>query len=296
MFDELPTHNEVKSSEGQQVPLNIEVDQIDRDVEAKRRAHNHNMTVLAVCLITFFGLLYCIAVETNILSTVVIKLQTTLKEYYKNEPATVLIIILVILVISYILVLPTHTIINILTSLIIGDIVSSFVILTIYSLIAATAIFLLCRYCLRDYLLGLFKDNIFFSILLEESKEAPYKTAFLTRIIFISAGLKEYILALIGNPYPSFIISGLFVHGFFVLEAVLIAQGITNIQEFLDSKKTWAQKSFIEKLSFVMVLVLIVVTVVIMGVIGYYATKKVKERQNEDIKRQNGDKIMEDNA
>ena len=296
MFDEIQSQTNVKSAEGQQIPLNIEIDMIEQDVEAAKRSHSHNMTVLIITIVTVFGLLYCVAVETNFLSRVVVYLQVTLKSYYKHEPGTVLGIILVLLIVGYVFLLPLHTIINILSCLIIDNIAVSIVILTIYSLIAATVIFLLCKYVLRDFLLRMFSDNIFYSILLEESREGPYRTAFLTRFIFITAGLKEYILALIDNPYSSFIISGFFVHGFYVLEAVLIAQGISNIQEFLESKKTWAEKSGIEKFSFIMVLVLIVFTIVLMSVIGYYATKKVKERQKQDNELEGGDRIMEDNA
>jgi len=71
-------------------------------------------------------------------------------------------------------------------------------------------------------------------VLLEESNANPWRTAFITRLIFISAGLKDYILAVIGNPFCSFIVSSFFLHTFFTLESVLIATELQEIDSFLE--------------------------------------------------------------
>lgn len=51
--------------------------------------------------------------------------------------------------------------------------------------------------------------------------------------------MKDYILALINNPFIPYIFSATFLHGFFCLESVLIAREFKEIEEFMTNTKGW---------------------------------------------------------
>lgn len=225
-------------------------------------------------------MIYCFTMESHIISSVFHKLHGYLDDMYEKNSFVVLAIILVLIIVNYLLLLPTQTMINIVSTFIINDPIKSWVILTVFSVIAATIVFLFCKYCFKDYLTNKFMGNTLYDILEEESKISPYKTAFLTRIILIPAGVKEYILTLTGNPYHSFIISGFFVHGFYVLEAVLIAQGVSDIHEYMTQKKSWSDKSTFEKFSFFVIASSVLFTIGILAIVGFWATKRVQAKKD----------------
>ena len=77
-------------------------------------------------------------------------------------------------------------------------------------------------------------------MILEENKKHPWLTAFFTRLIFISAGLKDYILAIILNPFPCFVISAFVLHAFYTAEAVLIASQFKELKSYLNDSKEWS--------------------------------------------------------
>lgn len=75
---------------------------------------------------------------------------------------------------------------------------------------------------------------------MRESLVHPWKTAFITRLIFLPAGLKDYILSLINNPFKSYTVSAVVLHGFFTFESVLIGLEFNEIEKFLEEKKSWS--------------------------------------------------------
>lgn len=103
---------------------------------------------------------------------------------------------------------------------------------------------------------------------MEENKSHPWMTAFFTRVIFISAGLKDYILSLISNPFSSYFVSALFLHSFYIGEAVLIAEEFSQIENYINDNKSWSQKSQMEKISMISMLVFIILTFAIITLVG----------------------------
>ena len=206
---------------------------------------------------------------------------TELSEYYNtNRPATLLIICL-LQTISYILLLPIHTVLNILSAIIIKNFFFSWAILTLFSLVASTAVYTVCKQGYYNFILNRIKNNQFYEVLKKESTENPYKTAYLARLVMLPAGMQEYLLAMIGNPYSSFISSAFFVHGIHILETVLIAQGFDNMKEFLTDRRSWIRKSVSEKISFFMVFGFIIITIGIMVITAIWATRKINKKKKE---------------
>lgn len=288
MFDDVENNGESQTFEFKD-SKNLITDDDDTKLPLSHTYQKRNKYVMLILsFIVSVFLLYFISIETKVIGQAFHQLHGYLEEMYADNCIAVLGIILALLIVNYLLVLPTQTFINVISTFIINDPAKSFLILVFFSMIAATTVFLLCKYCFKDYLTKKFMGNALYDILAEESKIAPYKTAFMTRIILIPAGVKEYILSLTGNPYDSFAISGLFVHSFYVLEAVLIAQGVNDIHEYMTQKKSWSEKTTFEKASFFVIFSSVVFTIVILVVVGYWATKRVQAKK--EIMKIIGDK------
>ena len=253
-------------------------DEVPVPLSIKKTKRNRYIAI-TISLTTIVLMIYTAAAKMHIALNYVHDLHTYLQDIYKENSLLVLGIILLILIINYICILPTQTLINIVAAFIIGDGFTSWAILVIFSSISGSIVYLICRFFLKDFLTKKFQGNILYDILQEESQSSPYKIAFMTRIIHIPAGIKEYILSLSGNPFPSFFISGLCIHGFFCLEAVLIAQGVSNVHEYMTQKKNWSDKTTFEKLSFLVVVASIILTILILIAVSYWANRKIKARK-----------------
>lgn len=188
------------------------------------------------------------------------------------------------MLLALILCLPAHMIICIMTALIIKNVWISFIFLIFLSIISSLIIYLIANIFFKEYIYKKISKNEYFLVLMAEGKNHPWRIAFITRIIFISAGLKDYILAVIDNPFPSFIISAISLHIFFTLESILIAKEISSLDNFLLNERNWYQISIYEKISFILVFLFIIITIILVIYIGLKIQKKLQFlRENQNI-------------
>ena len=133
-----------------------------------------------------------------------------------------------------------------------------------------------------------FSKNPFLEIVKTKNKSNPYKISFLTRFLFIAAGLKDYILALIDNPFTSYMVTALCAHTFFIMEVLLVHKEINEISSFAEHKSIpWKEKTISQKISSLFFAFLLVFTISVMVYLGVEARRlmqKEKERQNEKVK------------
>lgn len=283
MFDDIENKDGIQTFEFNDNKNLLDDDEAVKEANLIQHDNKNKYLVLTVSLTSIGLLIYCAMVETHTLNKALNSLHNYLREMYKENSLAVLLILLGLLIINYIFLLPIQTVINIIAAFIIESSFKCWLILTIFSCISGTIVYLICQFCLKNFLTKIFKGNALYDVLSEESKKSPYKTAFMTRIILIPAGVKEYLLSLIDNPYPSFIISAFFIHGFWVLEAVLIAKGARNINDYMNKKKSWSEKTTSEKMSFFAIIGSLVLTVFILLIVGYWATKRIQARKEAQI-------------
>ena len=131
-------------------------------------------------------------------------------------------------------------------------------------------------------------DNPFFNALKTHSEKKPWKTAFLARFLFISVGLKDYVLALIHNPIRSYVASACVAHAVFALEVGMIQKEIHDFSDYVNGpQKSWDQLSLVEKISSVFIWILIVFTIGLSVYLGFKARSILKEkRANEERKEE----------
>lgn len=70
----------------------------------------------------------------------------------------------------------------------------------------------------------------------------------------------------------------------------MIAKEFQELENYLNDKKSWSQKSTLEKASFISIFVFIAITIVLVFWIGMNIQNKLKERET---LRQNGIEITE---
>lgn len=268
-----------KKNDEDSINLNLEKEP-EKTIKGNPKCKS-NKIVKFIIIIACIIIIYIILLKTGVIKMIFIDLEKYLENLYKKHSILVILIIFLLLTLVSIFSLPSHMIITILTALIIKNSVISFFCITIISVIDSCIIFLIVKCFLHDYLLGEYHDNIYVKIFKIESKKNPFRVAFLCRIIFVASGFKDYILALIDNPFGSFITSAIFIHSFFVFLFVLIAAKITEMKTFFEDKNNWEQKPLVDKIEFVVVFVLIVFTFIFTVFVGWWVSKKLKEK-NQD--------------
>ena len=215
------------------------------------------------------------------------KFQSYFQDLYSSNKFLGMSLIFIIMNLIIILMLPSHTIFSIFTTIVIGDFFPSFFILLLSSLTGSLIVYFIVNWKLRNYFFDKFKKNFLFQILSKESKFTPYKTAFLTRILFVPAGFKDYFLSVLDNPLKSFFISSFLLNSFFTAEAVSIGLGFTEIEKFFQDHKSWDEKSPLDKFFLIVIAFFVILTFFIVFVLGYKLTKRYNTIKNEEIEIEN---------
>ena len=230
--------------------------------------------------------IYFIFIESGILGHVLIMIYNKFEELYLTHPKLTCLAILFIMILNLALLLPLQSIMVFIVCALFQNYYLSFIFCLVGNTCGSCFVFILSFTKVKPFLLKHIKTNVLYRVLCKYSVKYPWKTAFLTRFLFISEGIKEYLLALIGNPFKSFIITKILVHSLFVLEMCFIHMEIKEIQSFINrSSMPWSQRSFMEKFSTFMIVFLILFTVLFMGFIGYQASQILKiEKEKEDQK------------
>jgi len=265
-------------------------DKLFKDKAVTPRTSSYNWArciIIGVVVILAAVAFYFFFYRNGLFNRAIINLQTGLRGMYRDKPALFMLVVYLIMNGIIAACLGFHTLFCILTASIIQNFWISFPMLLFSSVSGDFLAYLISTFTCKSWLMSKFSSNDLYNVLAEESTKEPYKTAFLTRFIFMPAGVKNYILSLIQNPLPSYFLSGLTLHSFYVAESCLIAKEISEISSIVGKKKGWDEKSAVEKFSFIVVLLLIVFTVVFIVFVGIWATRKIKEkRQSRELEMQ----------
>ena len=231
-------------------------------------------------------ILYFLLVQTGLLRKASIFIFEKLHALYLVNPISTYLLLYVIQILSLMLLLPFHTIMTFIIYSIFNNIWISFFHILISSVSGSLVIYLISSSGLKPWIESKFEENEVYNILKKYSQEKPWKTAFLTRFLFIAAGVKDYTLSLIQNPLWSYTVSAAVVHSCFIFEVGLIHTEIKQISGFFDSNtKSWGDRSVTQKISSMFMILLIVFTIGVMVYLGFHASKlfKKEKRKPEEI-------------
>ena len=162
-------------------------------------------------------------IKTGVLNAFFLKTELFLKEMKEKNIYLVYLIIACVLICSLVFILPAHMIICLIASMILKNYWYTYLFLVLVTVAGSAFIYLITKCCLKGCIEKRVQKSEYYQVIKEESQSNPWRTAFLTRMIFIGAGMKDYILAVIENPFPSYLASSFVLNGFFTIESVLIA-------------------------------------------------------------------------
>jgi hypothetical protein len=293
-----PTSNSTFSQntklKGKKVKINPESSQAEEMVLLIKRQRQQQGSfsyiklgiIILICLVlgTVF---YFVFLKTGIFKKACLYFYDVLMKLYEEHPYMTFFVIWIIEVLSLMLLLPFYSILTFIVCSIFKNFLLSYLYCLFCSVCGSTIIYFLCSTKFKPYLIKRFNKNVLFGVLREYSKQKPWKTAFLTRFLFIAAGVKEYILALIDNPYWPFIGSACCLHTMWILEVCFIHMEIGEISSFMDRGSTpWAKRSLTEKIYTIFGFVIIGFTVIFMCYLGVKAKTIVqKQKEKEEIER-----------
>lgn len=242
------------------------------------------LALIAICILS-------IVLLTFIKNRAVIKhvwnqTENKLNEMYQEKPWAVF--LTVFFVINFIIIMNVgfQSTLSILFCLIIQNYWYSFAILFFANSTADIVVYFTVDYLVCPCLLTMIKKNQIFKLIQRESKNKPFKAAFLTRFLFISTGLKNLILALIGISAQSYFFSA-FVANFIFINLICIVSSEINDFRDMDKNNSWDQKSSIQKGLFFFTIMMIVFTIVVMIFLGLWARKNLKNQTEEKEIRYN---------
>ena len=284
-----PAHNDTKLKAPKKKKL-IESSETSQAEEMvllikRQRQQRSSFSYLKCAIITLIvlilvGIFYFMLIKTGFFKASCLYVYNILMDLYKKYPKTTFFVIWLIEVVNLVLMLPLYSILTFIVCSIFENFFISYFYCLFCSLCGSGVVYFISQTKLKPCLLKRFDTNLLFTVLRKYSREKPWKTAFLTRFLFIAAGLKEYVLALIDNPFLAFIGSACCLHTMWILEVCFIHMEIGEISSFMDRGSTpWSKRSLTEKIYTIVVFVIIVFTVVFMGFLGYKAKQILKEEK-----------------
>ncbi len=245
----------------------------------KNTWNDHSWKIIIGAIVVV--ILYFLLIRSGVFVHLIMALNSKLNSLYDTHPFFVICVLFVLMVSVVCFCYFSHAAMCILVASILKNFWLSVFFLLISSVAGSAVIFYVSHLICRNWILRKLEKNDFFQVLQEESHTAPYKTAFLARLLFIPAGMKDYILTVIDNPAGSFFVSSAAVHLFYIIESCLVAEQFKEIRDMFGEGKSWDQKSAIEKFSFIMVMFVLVFTIVFIIVLGKWATQRIKDKKRQ---------------
>lgn len=242
------------------------------------------LSVIAVFLVA----LYFHSIYPNFFTNSFNCLYKFLNNLNSDHPYTVMLIMAVILIINLFLILPFTFPIYIIICFVIDDMMTSFFFIFSIKMIISISIYGLTHLLIYDYVEKKFSKNKVFKLIKTENEHSPWKIGFLTRLMAIPVGLKDYVLSLLGRSFDIYIVCS-FVEGIFsIFQVVLIASDIKEINDFLQNKDHLHKQSLMSKIFSFIQIIMVAVSVGVFMVISWKVNEKIKiEEQNEsDIELQ----------
>lgn len=259
----------------------VSIIDIKQPIQAPLRNSNQRRNIAIVLILLIFFVLYQKVLKTYHFNTLFIAFEDWLRDLNQRSPTLVYIVISACINLVLICCIGTHSLVCVIAALVLERPLVTFSVLLGASVFGDLAVYLITKRLLRNTILNKFKDSDLFLVLLEESKNEPFKTAFLTRLLFIPAGIKNYILATIDNSAISYFTSGIVMHSFYVMESILIAKELSEVEQLLTHSQNWSDKTAMQKASFIIVLCFILFTFSFVIAVGIWAKRKVSRRQTE---------------
>lgn len=198
---------------------------------------------------------------------------------FDDHPLIVLGFFQVLFVTAHFFLLPIHSLLCIALTVIVQDFWLGLGFCLVFSLLASSLQYLVVRKLIYDRIWHRYRTNELVKLLLDESAKHPFRVALMARMLAVPVGLKDYILALVHTPFPAYIGSALVSSLIFLTSAVSIGVSLENLDQLLEQKKPWAQKSFAEKSSVVLFFVVFLFTSSAVLLITVWTRKKLSARQ-----------------
>jgi membrane protein YqaA with SNARE-associated domain len=292
------SYTKIQESKEISISLNNSNEETDlllkSDPDCKKANNIKKYLIIISILIITSVIVYFVFIETGLLQEFIVFIYHKFSIMYEKHPKTTCFFILFVMVINLALLLPLQSVMVFIVCALFDNYYLAFLFCLFGNTCGSCLVYLISLTKFKSFLLKHIKSNVLFRILCKYSLKYPWKTAFLTRFLFISEGIKEYLLALIGNPFQSFIVTKVLVHSLFILEICFIHMEINEIQSFINrSSMPWSERSFMEKFSTCLIVLLILFTIAFMGFIGYQASQIIKiEKEKEDLKKQQSNQLF----
>lgn len=256
------------------------------DPEGQKNCCNWKIVLFIVLFLVCCVLTYFLLIRTGALKRFSLLLFAKLRELYLASPILFVLCLLVIFLVSFVFVLPSQTILTFMTYSALDNFLLSFLLVEAISILSSLLVYVLCASSLRPWLLRKMGDNPLFGALKSHSQRKPWKTAFLARFLFISVGLKDYVLGLIHNPFWPYTLSAMVAHAVFALEVGMIQKEIRDFSAYIDGPpRGWKKMSWAERVSAVFIWILILFTISLSVFLGFKARAILRKRR-EDRERE----------
>ena len=177
-----------------------------------------------------------------------------------------------------ILFLPGLAYFNVLQAFLMKDVLAAWMISFFGGYLTSLGVFLFTRACCIDSVRKRFRHFEPYQMLLEETNSHPIRDGILFNVIFIPANVKNYVTAISDLSFGQAAIA--FVPGPLVLcfFCSMVGNEVNSLSDVFSSK-SFSEKSFWQKLNFIVSILLTVLTLAFLVAIGLYYKKRYKEFQ-----------------
>lgn len=170
---------------------------------------------------------------------------------------------------------PSKGLIATLTAFVLYEFWSSFLVVTLPTILAMYIGYYLTRYCCKDYFYNKYKDDLKFQTIEMIVRESPWKASFIVWILLLPTPLKIYVMSLTELTFLQYIIPGAIMLALYILLFVMVGISLTDLTKMTNL--SWNGANSVEKVEFIVTISILVFTVSIMVWLGYWFNDKLKK-------------------
>ena len=237
---------------------------------------------MIVVLVVFIGaLILGMVCLTKLNKKWIINLAQTvvefLKRVYVNQPIVTIIILSLWIEIVMVFSLPFLDLCYVISILTVNNNFISFLVTYWATNLGSVTVFFVTKTQCGSWALSKLSKISIFDILKKQALTNQYRYCFIIRVMYISQGIKDYLMGFIGVGFAPFCVSALIVHFWDIAKVFILFYEIQHIKQFYQ-QKNWSEQSWLQKLLLLIIFVLLICTYVLFFIFGLYIKKTLKRK------------------
>lgn len=214
---------------------------------------------------------------------IVIGLIDTVRQIQKVKEPYPNIIFFFILLSLQLLFIPIQSTFGILMTMAMSNFLRPMLLMASSSILSSSITFFIVRNCCRGRLTKKFEDKPLYKLVIQESKESPWRVNAMVRLLYIPAGVKNTVLPLSEVPFLTFFTCSIPFSLFYSSIFAFVGLQLKEPEKILKKRK-FKEKEFGEKVELFVTYFLLFLSFVVISGMWVWSRRKLREIEAKEVR------------